>query len=135
MLAVLLVMLYDEFDVEHQAAHEEERDDNLEDCDEVEDVVELLRHVVRQRYRVHEVDYHDEDQRGYHEHLYLTVQQMSRTLVPEDQQVINPKYSHIGVSLKGLTIDWKAGRNRSLSSCKGRSPGNQAFLDSANPCR
>lgn len=62
MLAVLRVVKDDAFDVEHQAAHEEERDDDLEDRDEVEDVVELLRHVVRQRYRVHEVDYHDEDQ-------------------------------------------------------------------------
>ena len=132
-LAVLLVEGDDALDVEHQTAHEEERDDDLEDRDEVEDVVELLGHVARQRDRVHEVDYYDEDQRSYYEHLYLSLEELVATPVDEDQQVVHPKHSH--ALNRSLTIGSTAGTNRSPGLCTGMSPRNLASSGSASPCQ
>lgn len=62
----------------------------MENCDEVEYVLELSIECRGQRYRIHEVDYDDKDHARYYEYLYLSSQEAIVRSVYKDQQVIDP---------------------------------------------
>lgn len=59
--SIILVEHYNSLDVEEEWAHKQERDYDLEDRDEEEDVLESPVLIGRQRDRVHEVNNHNKD--------------------------------------------------------------------------
>ena len=102
--AIVLVEHYDPLDVEEEGAHEQERDYDLEDGDEEEDVLEGLVLIGRQGDRVDEVNDHNKDEGGDHEDLDLPLQEGVVIPVDEDKQVVHPRRSQHQV---GLPLVWE----------------------------
>ena len=108
--AIVLVEHYDPLNVEEEWAHEQERDYDLEDRYEEEDILKSYVLIGRQRDRVHEVDDHNEDEGSDHEDLDLPLKKGVIVSMNEDQQVVHPTSSkHQTVP---LTISSRADRSR-----------------------